>query len=90
MTRETAFMNCALIMNYLCTYYPESYMTMDVNPHETRVHFFDLDKTEQEVKGVIVEVEELTMAGADIRTDYNENIGQTTFDIIWPYGYKDV
>ena len=90
MTRETAFMNCALIMNYLCTYYPKSYMTMDVNPHEVRVHYFDLDKTEQEVKGVILKMEELTMVGADITTNFNENIGLTTFDIIWPYGYKDV
>lgn len=90
MTREQAIINGEMVLNYLSTNYPESYMTMDVNPHEVRVHYLDLDKPEQEVKGVLSEVEELTIAGADITTNYNENIGQTTFDIIWPYGYKDV
>ena len=90
MTREQAIINGEMVLNYLSTNYPESYMTMDVNPHEVRVHYFDLDKPEQKVKGVLSEVEELTMHGAELSTDYNEKIGQMTFDIIWPYGDKDV
>lgn len=90
MTREQAIINGEMVLNYLSTYYPESYLILDVNPHEVRIYYFDLKKTESEENCVLSLVEELTMCGAEVTTNYNENIGQMTFDIKWPYGDKDV
>lgn len=70
-------------MNYLATYERQAYLTMDINPHEVRVHYFNLNATDAEVEEVEDKLEALIMTGTEIEFNRNEKINQLTFDIIW-------
>lgn len=83
MTREQAILNAAMLMNYLATYQRQAYLTLDINRHEVRIHYFDMEATDVEVEEVEKKLEALIMAGTEIEFDRNEQINQLTFNIIW-------
>lgn len=87
MNRQQANQNLALVLNYLTTFQPESFYTVDITPHEAILHFFDLDKTHEEVYELSVKLNSLRIVGSELELRRNEKLDQTTFDIYWPYGY---
>lgn len=83
MTREQAIINAAMVMNYLATYEQAAYNTLDITPHEVRIHYFKMDTTDAEVEEVEKKLENLIIAGTEIEFDRNEQINQLTFNILW-------
>lgn len=72
-----------MLMNYLATYQRQAYLTLDINRHGVRIHYFDMEATDAEVEEVEKKLEALIMAGTEIEFDRNEQINQLTFNIIW-------
>lgn len=70
-------------MNYLATYERQAYLTMDINPHEVRIHYIKYNATDVEVEEVEKKLETLIMVGTVIEFDRNEYLNQLTFNIIW-------
>ena len=88
MTRETACNNGYLVLNYLATYYATAYTTLEVTPHEVRIHYFDMEASDEEVTSIVQKLEAIRIEGSEVHLNKNENTGSMTFDVIWPYGYK--
>lgn len=83
MSKEQAILNAAMVMNYLATYERQAYLTMDINPHEVRIHYFDMDATDEKVEEVEKKLEAFIIAGTETEFDRNEQINQLTFNTKW-------
>lgn len=83
MIREQAILNAQMVMNYLCIYQRQAYISLDISRHDVRIHYFDMEATDDEVEKVEKELEALIMTGTEISFVRNEQINQLTFNIIW-------
>lgn len=89
MNRFQAIMNGMACLNYLATYHPKSYVSMDITACDVSVHICDYELTEQEVRAVADKLDCLRMAGSELRYFFNDELGQLTFTIQWSFWQDD-
>ena len=88
MTREKAIINAELCEKYLATYYPQVYLTMDIEPRQCKIHFFTMCHTEKEVIQAAKSLDTLRLVESELEFVKNEKLDCLTFDIYWEYEEK--
>ena len=65
MNRLMSIINAMACYNYLVTYYPNAYVTMETTSNDVHVHFCDWNMVPNEVEAAANKLSPLRLAGTD-------------------------